>query len=542
MILKLLKIKFLGLADSVKSGNKKKGTDKQISKGKIALLAFLYLYLAAFFVAFASFFAYSLGNVFVTFGFDSLYFGLFMTVTFTLVFVLSIFETKATLYESRDNELLLSMPIPVKSIIISRIFTVLIYNYIETAVIMVPVIVVYGILGGSIIGIIGGVIVSLFLPLLATALASGVGYLVALISRRLKKNTLVTVIISLLFMAAYFAGYNYLMSSIENLAEVTPELAASLAENMGVFGVIGTAAMLNPIAISVIILISVGASALAYYLISKNYISIITKKSGSARKAYKAENNKKKSAFIALTVKELRAFFTSANYILNAGLGAVFGIVIAVMAFVNRMDIMTMVAEISLAVPELSADIEGAVAVLASAVLFAASSMTFISAPALSLEGKSLWILKSLPVSGREVLFAKTMPHLLITSSVSLISSVIMIAALEISPIWWAFVILIPLVGAAFGAFFGSVLGAAFPKFDYISEIQVIKQSLVSFLSMFSTMIFGLGIAIGSFFLMGLLAPVYVGLILLFGLIILTSVLAALLATVMARKFDKISN
>ncbi len=537
MISELIKIKFSGMISTAASGGKKGALSGKPSKGKLLLFAALYLYLALFFVAFASFFAYSMGRVFIPFGFESFYFGIFITVAFTLVFVLSIFETKATLYECRDNDLLLSMPIKVKDIVISRIFTVLICNYIETAVIMLPAIVVFGIFGGSIEGIFGGIAVFLFLPLLSTSLASGVGYLVALISRKLKKNTLVTTVISLGFMAAYFVGYNYLLNGIDSLAEISPELASALAENMGFFGIIGTAALLKPLSLSVLVILSLGAAALAYFLISKNYISIITKRSGSSRRTYKTDAMTKSSLFSALVKKELRAFFSSTNYILNAGLGALFGIVIAVMAFIKREEIMLIKTELC---AMLSADIDGAIAILASAVLFAVSSMTFISAPALSLEGKSLWILRSMPISGRDVLLAKAMPHIIISSSVSLISSVIMIAALQIPPAWWAFLILIPLAGALFGAFFGAVMGALFPKFDYASEIQVIKQSLASFVSMFSTVILGIGTVIGAFFLMKICSPLVTGMILLILLLSLVVSFAAVLLIRLAKKFDKI--
>ncbi len=538
MILRLIRIKLSGVMSSAASG--KGSTPQKLSKGKIALFAFLYIYLAAFFAAFAAFMANSMGAFLIPYGFEKIYFGIFTVVVFTIIFILSIFETKATLYEGRDNELLLSMPIAVRDIIISRISVVLIYNYIECAILMVPVTVVYAIYGGSILGIVGSIAVSVFVPLLATSLASGVGYLVAQISRRIKYKTFITVILSLIFLAAYFVGYNYLLNSMEMLVEVSPELAAAFAENMGFFGVIGTCALLNPISISVLILLSVGISLLAYILISRNYITIITGRVGSTYKAYKADRQVMRSAFTALTVKELRAFFSSANYILNAGLGAVFGIVISVMVLVKRADILVLTAEIAMLFPEMAYDIEGAIAVLASAVLFAASSMTFISAPALSLEGKSLWILKSLPISGRAVLLAKTMPHILITSVISLVSSVVMIIALGLSPVWWAFVILIPLAGSLFGAFSGAVIGALFPKFNFTSEIQVIKQSLASFVSMFSTMIIGIGVYVGVFFLMKVLSPMLTGIILLAVLIMATAVLAAFLMTKLAKKFDSI--
>ncbi len=540
MVFELIKIRLSGLLSTLITGKKTKNTRSKISKGKTLIYIILFAYIAVIFAGMATLYASLIGSLLIPYGFERVYFGLFSFLAFTLVFLLSIFETKATLYESRDNELLLSMPIPVKDIIISRISAVLIYNYAETALFMIPVIAVYAALGGALRGIIGGIVLLLFIPVLAAALSSGVGYLVAVISKKLKKNTLVTVIISLGFLAAYFISYNYIISGIEDMAEASPELAIALAENFGVFGIVGGIALLEPVPLCVFILLSLTLGASAYALISKNYISIITKSDKGVRRASKQRTAKPKSLFFALAEKELRAFLSSANYILNAGIGSVFGIVVSVMALLNRDTILALIGEIDLLFPELSKDTSGAVALIASLVLFAAASMSFIAAPALSLEGRSLWILKSLPVSARDILLAKITPHILISSLTSVISSVIMIYALEISPAWWALLLLLPLIGSALGAFLCGTVGAALPNFDHASEVQVIKQSASSAVSMLSSMLLGIGTLVGGYLLLMLMPPIYAAAMVIFLLVALTALFAFLLLCVMAKKFDKI--
>ena len=170
MTKKLIALRFLSILNSIAMG-RKKGKSSSYSKARLLGYLLIYAYLIATFVSLSSMIAYSLGSVFIPLGFETLYFGLFMTASVTLVFVLSIFETKSELFESKDNELLLSMPIKPNSIVLSRIVTVLVYNYIETLIVMVPAIVVYGIVGGSVVGVLGASVTTLILPLLATALA-----------------------------------------------------------------------------------------------------------------------------------------------------------------------------------------------------------------------------------------------------------------------------------------------------------------------------------------------------------------------------------
>ncbi len=538
MIAKLIRIRFGTLISSLIVGKKNRNSTTKISKGKLVLFIMAYLYIAVIFAGIFTFMAYSLVSSFIASGFDSVYFGLFSVAAFTAIFILSIFETKSTIFEGRDNELLLSMPIPVKDIVLSRIFTVLIFNYGEIALVMGPVIVMYALFGGSTVGIIGGILVSLIIPLAATALSSGVGYLVALISARIKRKTFITVALSVLLFAGYFMGYTYVIQGIGNFATLSPEMVDDLAQNFGAFDLIGRAALLDPVPLAVMAAVALVSAFSAYKIISKSYIKIATRNTGAPKTEYKAVYLKKTPLFFALVKKEFRLFLSSANYILNAALFLVFGIILSVFVLMNKSELFGGIDMIAENIPGLANIIEPYLAVGSALILFTFSSMCTISAPALSLEGRNLWVLKSLPIPPKYILFAKVMPHFIISALVSVISSSIMIIALEISPLWWIFVILIPILGSLFGALFGAVIGALFPKFDFVSDIQVIKQSAVVGVTIISMMIIGFGTAVGGIVLMIALSPLLSGVIVISCFAVLSGLFALLLSTAMVRKLN----
>ena len=115
---------------------------------------------------------------------------------------------------------------------------------------------------------------------------------------------------------------------------------------------------------------------------------------------------------------------------------------------------------------------------LAAAAICMIASMNDISAPSVSLEGKNLWLLQSLPVAGRQVLMAKLKLHLALT----LFPAVVLLAAVEIvlKPAL-AFAILIPVSVFAFILFmaaFGLFIGVKAPNLTWTSEVVPIKQSL----------------------------------------------------------------
>jgi ABC-2 type transport system permease protein len=179
---------------------------------------------------------------------------------------------------------------------------------------------------------------------------------------------------------------------------------------------------------------------------------------------------------LALTAKELRKFFTSAVYMLNSGIGLIFTVIIAVVILVKR----AMLTELALTLFG-SADF---LAAPLAVVLVFLSSMNMMSASALSLEGKNLWILKTAPISDNTVILSKVLPQIIVTTPPVLISSVILIVASGASPIYWPFLILTPLVANTAFAFLGLCFNILAPKFEFDNEAQPVKQSMAVFLTM----------------------------------------------------------
>lgn len=105
------------------------------------------------------------------------------------------------------------------------------------------------------------------------------------------------------------------------------------------------------------------------------------------------------------------------------------------------------------------------------------SSMNDITAPSVSLEGKNIWIVQSLPVTAWQVLRAKLNLHIVLTIP----PLAILIAAVEIliTPSL-IYAILIPVFCFLFvilSAELGLVINLKSPNLDWTSEIVPIKQS-----------------------------------------------------------------
>jgi len=470
---------------------------KQGSRAKIVLFAILFAYIFACLIFLSSIMSLSLGSVMIPAGASWLYFAIFTLASLTVIFILSIFEMKSELFDCKDNDLLLSMPIPQKALVVSRVIVVLIFNYIIEAFVFVPAIVVYAIFSHDVLGVIGSVLVALFVPLLATALSSGVGYAVAYVAKKIRKSSLVSIILSLAFLALYFWGYNALIEGMDSfLLSFDPE---ALKGNLKILVFIGNASLLKPLPLITVIAVCSLVSLLAFVILSKNYIRIATSNKGFKKIKYKAQKTDARSALSALCRKELRKFFTSSLYMLNSGLGLVFTVVLSVVALINA----DVLGEVSLGL----FGNENAIASIFAAALVMLSTMNMMSASALSLEGRNLWIIKTVPIKDSTLILSKVLPQIIITTPPVLISSLLVAIASGADFIYWLFIIMTPIIANVAFAFLGLIFNILAPRFEFDNEAYPIKQSLAVFATMMIQMLIGLGLVVATVALLFVAPP-----------------------------------
>lgn len=407
MIKRLISLRLRQTFLGTLTGKDKNGKPKaKLSAGRIVGYTILYAVLALVFLFAVFAMAMGLGLVLIPAGAANSYFGLFMLISLSVIFIFSIFETKAELFDCKDNELLLSLPIPTGAIVLSRIFTVIIYNLLIEAIIIIPTTVVYLIFGGNVLGVIGSLIVALLIPLLATALASGVGYLVSLIARKMKHKTLVTTLLSALFMGAYMFfcfGIGFFEGSGGEYEE-TPEDIEAMLSALRPFGVVGDAQLLSPIPLLILILVTALVCFLAYYFINKSYIRIITDTRGVDKRVYVEKKSERRSALSAIVRKEFSKMLSSSTLLLNAGSGVIFLVLMTVLVALEG----DMISTIAFELTGNSMSTAMAIAPIALSGITMSLSMIMFSSCAVSLEGKSLWILKSIPVKSRDIIIGKT--------------------------------------------------------------------------------------------------------------------------------------
>ncbi|MCD7843488.1 MAG: hypothetical protein LUG17_02535, partial [Clostridiales bacterium] len=457
---------------------------KKAGGGKKGLLfALLYLYVAAYFVMLMGMFFSSIAEAFYLAGISWLYFAFYGIMAFALMFVFNVFMTQSQLYDSKDNELLLSMPVPSRLILASRIAALLLENFVYGLVAAIPALFVWLRTAPlSAVGVTAFVVITLLLPFLAFAVSGIFGFFLHLIMSRVRDKTLIGTLFSVAFLAAYFYFYTRLNTHLQTLILNSSAIAARISGGakplywLGAAIADGRASYL--LLVSLIILAAFG---LVFAFLAVTFRRMTLNKKGVSKIKYQRKGLKASSAPKALLKKEFSRLLSSSVYLLNAGLGILFILAASVYLVIKK----DAVAALASQLPGLS----GHLAVIGAMLICLLLSMVLFSAPSVSLEGKSIWIPKSLPIPCADILIAKVKLHFYIASPAALITSAALIYAVETPPFMIAVAILLPQLFAGFTALLGVAVNLRFPRFDWTSEAQVVKQGVCVFICTFGTML-----------------------------------------------------
>lgn len=474
MLKTLLRVQLASLKNQLSGGSRRK---QKPSKGRGLLVAALLIYAFGTF-GFLFFENFSiLAGAFHGAGLDWLFFSMAALMCFGLMFVGSVFSAKAQLYEAKDNDLLLSLPVPPRDILISRMLLLWIITLFFGLLVSVPAALAWqsaaGFTGAQPVSFV--VLFVLLLPLLSLTLSALLGWLLHLATARVGKKSLVTVVLSLVFLGAYMYAVTQMNIFVQKLAQSPAGAARKLGAVAPLYAMGVSVAETRP---GLLLLLAAGILALfaiTCLLLSRTFIKTATDRRSGAKKKYVERSVDALSPRRALLRREWRHFLANPSYILNCGLGAILLVILAVVMAVESRQITALLQDetLGLLLPWLF--ILG---------LCFSAGMTLVTAPSISLEGKSLWIVRSFPVESREVLKTKLDLHGLIVLPPTLLTAVV--ALVIVRPGWRLAlcVVLLPLLFSLFTGLLGLAENLRHPNLDWINETQAVKSGASVILTM----------------------------------------------------------
>ena len=415
-------------------------------------------------------------------GKDWLYFSFFAIMACATSIISSMMAIYSKLYEAKDNELVLSMPIPIRTIIITRLIELYLFCLIFTSVVYLPGNIVYwSEYGTNLPSIISFVVLFVTLPGIALGVCGILAFIISKFAGRTRHFSTVVIIISVAFLGVCFMLYSQIEGAFKSITE-NADYAAELVEDY-LFpfyhaGYMAVGNFLSAVIYSAIALIFLGAIVL---LLSSNFLKAITTKKAGVKKKYVQKKLHQRNPVIAIFWKEFVRFLKCPVYFLNCGMGGVFLWIGFVALLVKGPELYTL-----LSVGEEGIEI---LPIIIFALIAAACSLNVTCAPSISMEGKYVWVLQALPMDEWVIFGGKMLLNVLwsmIPATLCLVTAGIVT---HMSFFTGVGLFVIALLFSGFTAMYGLTMNLLFPNLQWTSETAPAKNGLSVIFTLLTNMI-----------------------------------------------------
>ena len=422
---------------------------------------------------------------------------------FLLVFIMSlmigvlgsVFSAYSTIYRAKDNESLLAMPIPPLTLMAARMVAVYVTGLAFDLLALLPGTIVYFLAAGFSFGILCASLFSaLCTSMIVLALICFFGWIIALVSSFTRNKSIVTVLISLALLAVYYVICFNMSSLVQKLIENAVSYGNSLSARAYILKLFGLSFTGDPKGMLALFACSAGFLMLTLIVMTKSFTRIISTQKGTKRKVYTEKKLKNSGVNGALLKKELRHFTQSPSYMLNCGLGLAMLLCALVYLAIQFKAFHGTLSAFLTPFTQAKAD-GGGDGVWYGLICFAPAALPAfitclnpISAPSISLEGHSIWILRSLPVDTKRVLTVKQLMHLILCLPLALIATAMLCALIDAPALAYVTNLLFTVFSGLFISALGLTLGLKKPNLDWTNEAVPVKQGMAVAITLFAGM------------------------------------------------------
>jgi len=481
---------------------------------------------------------------------------LFFMVAFVLQLALGAIKAKSLIYRDKDLDLLSALPVKGVHVVAARLLRLYLEGLVLTAILFLPGMIICGIYTDAGVLFFLNMIPGLFiLPILPAAVSAWFGILFAKIIAGMKHKVLAEVMLVLfvvigIFLLSSFSSTGKLSydstdssavteesmnaeassatdSSVisgdeeklsedgtekqsgrlskaerkrkrkaeeEKLKKEMEEAAKSVVRNietgMPPVRAMGDAFLKpDPARLLIYLVLSLFVMGLTILMIGSNFFKLSAGlRTVSYHRDYTLGALREQTVMTALMKKEAARYFSSGIYVTNTIIGPILAVAIAVAFwFIDPADFVS------------TRGLPVTVTITAGLPYFLTGffGMMSISSSSISMEGKSWWIPRSLPLGTKEILGAKLLFNLIAVAPVYGLMEILLLFTVRVSFMERLWLLIIPAVGIPFSILFGLFLNLKFPKMQWENATEVVKQSAASGLSIlggFILLLPGLGV------------------------------------------------
>ena len=487
----LLKLNFRVMlrAFSFQSGTRKSKTKAASGLGALALMAFLALYLSATY-------SFVLTQMLAEYGAAELALPLMAIMAGIMSLMFTIFAASGLVFGGKDSDIMLTLPVSAFTVVLGKVLALYLENLVFCGLWMVPTGVCYLLYAGLPAGqtalfCVRLALVTPFLPLLPSALALLGGWLIAYVSGRLRHKAAVGTVLGMVFVCVVLAGSMQMNRLLGMLLSDLAGMRHTLHTWLLPFGLLldalaGGSAAQCALGLCGFLLISLLPFLALVWAIGTQYQKILSRLASHVlRSDYKLRGVRASGMFAALFAKECRRFFGTTIYVMNMGIGAVMLVGIAVYALVMRGQALPALAQLG--------GVQKALPMTALA-LCSIQAMINSACVSISLEGKTLWILKEAPIPPRALFGTKALLSVLVSAVPAAVSVVLLWAGYGPDAADALGLLCLCICFGLFTPVYGLAVNLLLPRMDCDNDTIIVKQSASCAVGIFGGMIaVGLG-------------------------------------------------
>ena len=418
---------------------------------------------------------------------ESLVLSTFILGITIFIIVEGIYKTSSLIFNCKDDQLLLSLPIKRSTIIFIRIFKFYVFELMFNSLLLLPLIVAYikWVKNLNWTFFLTNIIMLFTLPIIPIIISCIIGTLIAITSSKFKYKNLVQILVSIVFILGIF----YLSFNTENIINYLIKHSTSINDLItkiyypaGVY--VNLISNFNIIDLLIYLIINTILFSITIFIISKIYFKINSQLKNITTNKVKLTNLKieAKSINMSLIKKELNTFFKTPVFIINAGFGLVlfiFAAIIIKYKFNSIIPLLTDKNGINISKEVIMNNLSIFILILISSTAY----MTSITNSVISLEGRNINILKTLPIKSKTILMSKVYSALFITTPVLFIGDIILFIEFKVSIIESILILILSILIPLVSHFIGIIINLRYPKLEFENSAEVVKQSISSFLS-----------------------------------------------------------
>ncbi|HIV87838.1 MAG TPA: hypothetical protein H9896_07005 [Candidatus Pygmaiobacter gallistercoris] len=473
----LMKVSFRGLLLSANPSSKAK---KKAASGigVLILMSALMLYLGGFY-------SFMFGSLLAPIGRLDLLVLIMGVMAVALCFFFGIMGSAGFVFGGKDNDLLLALPVPVTTVLLSKVLALYLENLIFTLFLLLPATAACLYYGGF-----GAIFLPflpfglLLLPLLPSALCLVVGFVFSLIQSRVRHRALVNNLLYIIFLAAIMY-LSMRMSFTTSSGDTAGALAIGPALRWALPAVWLSRALCARSLTALLAFIAgcVLPFAVIILLFSRFYKKILTRLSAvHLRQDYKLAEVKTAGPLAALYGKEIRRIFGTPVYLMNSGIGSLMLLGGGIYAFFKG----DAAALLFGTLPGGSDILTGLLALVVGFCVLLCST----TSASISLEGSRLWILLEAPVPVHTIFAAKLLAGLTLSLPPVLIGIPLGAIGCGQDPLAVFTLTLLGIAAGCFAVLEGLVLNLLWPKLDAVNDTVIVKNSMSVMVQVFGS--FGL--------------------------------------------------